>query len=614
MAARLGDALLQRLRPPPAVVRLEHVQRRIEIVLMGLYGRRMPIAAVDEHARRPWVQRVLPAARTNRRVHNVFPDIHAGAIRLPSELPAPAHSASAMLHYQLLAIEQAERLLRDTAAFIPTEPLERDLFLLREGLAVDSAIVRTSPGLLPALTAARCVALAERPALTTLTAAEQEVELLLRAALRSTIAGDSAERATAERTPSDCLAWAHECASRLRAIPGAYHGLAPVFLWGAAPRPHGDRAQPATAVDASASSGVLNLNIPARAAPSGAGQSGQPDANATVAEGPPDDSRADAQRLDPAARMGAMESATGRAEEPGDAAHHYPEWDHASGRYRQTGAMVRSAPAAVDDSDWANSMLAQHASLVRRLQQQFERLRARRMRLDRQQEGDELDLAACVHAIVDRRTGHAPDDRRYATVRPARRALAIALLADVSGSTNMPISGTLQIIDVEKIALLLASQAFDALGDAYTVLAFAGKGAGDVRVTTIKAFTERNGDTPRRRIAALTPAGFTRLGAAVRHATAQLSVQRAGHRLLLILSDGRPNDVDQYQGQYGVEDSRQAIVEARACGVYPYCLTVDREGSEYLPRIFGSAGHTILRQPEQLPLALLIMVRRLLAS
>ena len=116
----------------------------------------------------------------------------------------------------------------------------------------------------------------------------------------------------------------------------------------------------------------------------------------------------------------------------------------------------------------------------------------------------------------------------------------------------------------------------------------------------------------RGRIAGLNPGGFTRLGTAVRHATHQLARQSAGHRLLLILSDGRPNDVDRYQGQYGVEDSRHAIMEARASGVYPFCLTVDRDASEYLPRIFGRSGHTIVQRPEQLPTALLGVVRTLI--
>jgi nitric oxide reductase NorD protein len=257
-------------------------------------------------------------------------------------------------------------------------------------------------------------------------------------------------------------------------------------------------------------------------------------------------------------------------------------------------------------------MLDRHAATVRQVRHQFERLRARRALLPRQRAGDDLDLAACVNAIVDRRIGHPPDDRLYVDARPARRGLAIALLVDVSGSTEARVSDGLRIIDLERIALLLASEALDALGDLYAVYAFAGKNASNVTITAVKEFAHRSGETMWRRVDALKPGGFTRLGAAVRHATSQLARQSAGHRLLLILSDGRPNDVDRYQGQYGVEDTRQAIMEARASGVYPFCITIDRDASEYLPRIFGTAGHTILQRPEQLPSALLRVVQALI--
>ncbi|HEU4565276.1 MAG TPA: VWA domain-containing protein, partial [Gemmatimonadaceae bacterium] len=231
-----------------------------------------------------------------------------------------------------------------------------------------------------------------------------------------------------------------------------------------------------------------------------------------------------------------------------------------------------------------------------------------------QRDGEELDLAACVRSMVEWRAGHGADDRLYVAVRPARRGLAILLLVDVSGSTDALVTGAEQVIDVEKVALLLASEAFDALGDRYAILTFSSRGARDVRLTTLKDFAERNGETVRRRIAAVAPEGNTRLGAAVRHATALLVGQPAGHRLLLILSDGKPNDADQYQGRYAVEDSRQAILEARAQGVYPFCLTIDREEPEYLEHIFGAAGHTILRQAEHLPMALLRAVRQLIAG
>jgi nitric oxide reductase NorD protein len=269
-------------------------------------------------------------------------------------------------------------------------------------------------------------------------------------------------------------------------------------------------------------------------------------------------------------------------------------------------------PCETADVAWLRGTIAQHAPTVRRIRHQFERLRARRTLLRRQRAGDELDIAACVNAIVDRRAGRSPDDRLYIDARPARRGLAIALLVDTSGSTSTRVTETMRIIDLERVALLLAAEALDALGDLYAVYSFRGRDASNVKVSVIKGFDEHKGDRVYQRIAAMEPEGFTRLGAAIRHATAQLVRQSAGHRLLLILSDGRPNDVDRYQGSYGVEDARQAVIEARTSGVFPFCLTIDAQASEYLPRIFGAAGHTILQRPEQLPKALLGVVRGLI--
>jgi nitric oxide reductase NorD protein len=292
----------------------------------------------------------------------------------------------------------------------------------------------------------------------------------------------------------------------------------------------------------------------------------------------------------------------------------YPEWDWEAGDYRPAGAVVRAHEPDVGGDRWGDGILARHGALVRRLRERFERLRARRARLSQQRDGDELDLSACVRALVDQHTGHGVDDRLYIAVRPARRGLAIALLIDISGSTDEWIDSQRRVIDVEKVALLLASEALDALGDLYAVLTFSGKGRTNVRMRTIKSFDEVNGNVVRQRIAALEPEGYTRAGAAIRHASALLERQPAAHRLLLIISDGKPNDVDGYEGLSGVEDTRQAIIEARGQGVYPFCLTIDRQGQEYLGRIFGEAGHTVLRHPQQLPLALLKVVKHLLQS
>ncbi len=289
----------------------------------------------------------------------------------------------------------------------------------------------------------------------------------------------------------------------------------------------------------------------------------------------------------------------------------YPEWDYRIGAYRTPGAVVRLEPALLGDPAWVAQTLEQHAGLLGAIRKRFELLRARRVRLRRQLDGEEIDLEACVESAADLLAGLPRGERLYQTLRPARREMAIGLLIDVSGSTDAWVSGSRRIIDVEREALLLVCIALETMGERYTVQAFSGEGPGCVTVRAIKSFDERDGEEVRRRIAALEPERYTRAGAALRHMTSLLMREPARHRLLLLLSDGKPNDVDQYEGRYGAEDMRQAVTEARLQGIFPFCLTVDRSAASYLPGVFGASQYALLPRPELLPSALLDWLRRL---
>ena len=590
-----------------------------------MYGRHIPIAL-------PEARREGRMARAWRAVSPVtepeaVPSSDGESLRLPRAMDATLGSDAAIARYRLLAIEQAERVVRGTAVAAAGvgDPLERDLFLLRESAAIDATIARDVRNLTPALIAARAEALTRRPVLEALAGAERDVEHFVRQLLA---ADPSAPPASLGGSASvdDSVAWARATAVRLRTSPERYRSVPPVGLWGRVLPPTASALAAAdVSSDRALSRGLFNLvelegaesmGRPRPAPAQSGAEPEQPSPHAGLQEQSrtvPDDNYSP--RMDDADLAGtdASAAAADDAAEPqtrDDVV--YAEWDFASRQYRRDAVIVRARPARAVTPEWAAATLQEHAALVRRVRERFERLRARRTRLPRQRAGDEPDLAACVRALVDARSGHSVDDRLYLAVRPARRELAILLLVDVSGSTDTLVTKTLQVIDVEKIALLLAAEALDALGDRYAMLAFSGKGARSVHLMTIKGFAERNGPIVRGRIAALAPEANTRLGAAIRHATALLDAQNAGHRLLLILSDGKPNDVDAYQGQYGVEDSRQAINEARARDVFPFCLTVDHEESTYLKRIFGPAGYEILPRPDHLPRVLLQVVRNLL--
>jgi nitric oxide reductase NorD protein len=292
----------------------------------------------------------------------------------------------------------------------------------------------------------------------------------------------------------------------------------------------------------------------------------------------------------------------------------YPEWDYRVAGYRTPGAIVRTPAPVPGDPGWAAATLARHAAALGLIRRRFELLRARRTRLRRQVDGEEIDLEACVDAAADWLAGLPRGERLYQTLRPARREMAIALLVDASGSTDSWVSGSRRVIDVEREALLLVCIALETMRERYTVQSFSGEGPGSVTVRRIKGFDEHHGEEVSRRIAGLEPERYTRVGAALRHVSAMLMREPARHRLLLLLSDGKPNDLDHYEGRYGVEDMRQAVTEAKLQGIFPFCLTVDRSAAAYLPAVFGASGYALLPRPELLPAALLDWIRRLASA
>jgi nitric oxide reductase NorD protein len=621
VASRFADGARRRWHSgDDAVVELESVRRRLELLLAALYGRAVRIEAAGGQQAAGLAEGPVRLAGRHRS-DDVLAANDGESIRLPPVIEAP-DAATAVAQYRLLALEQAERVVRGTA-LVATEisgRLERDLFLLREGAATDAAISLTLRGARDSLVRARTEALTRRPIARLLTPAEREVEAIVKRTLEAAPESPPPEFGLGD-DPADSLRWARETAKRIGAGGRLYRGLQSVAVWGAVLAPFAGADASHTKVVRERGGADDDRSAP-RARDDGSpnrqrtGDGGETmltrdlDAAHSLVEHDhgievrSDDGMGDqtgAPAVEPERRV--------NASAPGGIS--YPEWDYTIAGYRPRAVTVRQQDAVEADPAWASRVLDERAPLVRQVRERFERLRARRTPLTQQRDGEELDLEACVRALVDIRSGYSANDRLYVAVRPARRALAIALLVDVSGSTDTPVNPTQQVIDVEKEAVLLAGEALEALGDRYLVLTFSGMGADDVRLATVKRFDEPNGETVRRRISALVPQGNTRLGAAVRHATALLAREAAGHRLLLILSDGRPNDVGGYHEAYGVEDSRQAINEARSKGVFPYCLTIDREGADYLPRIFGEAGHTILRHPDQLPVALVSVVRGL---
>jgi nitric oxide reductase NorD protein len=314
-------------------------------------------------------------------------------------------------------------------------------------------------------------------------------------------------------------------------------------------------------------------------------------------EGRPPASLADDARVIPDEEAGAASPA-----QPDARAFLYDEWDGRIQDYRTRWCRVVEQTAPEGTEDFIGLVRSRYGGVVNLIRRYFEGIRPpglRRMR--RQADGEEVDTEAAVEAVVERKAHVSASEFVYIRRDRRDRDVAAAFLVDLSGSTGQQIRpGGARIIDVEKEGMVLLCEALEAIGDQYAVYGYSGQSRHDVRVLVLKDFDERYGPSVWRRIDAVRPLVQNRDGAAIRHALRRLSERAAKVKLLVMLSDGRPLD-DAYQEEYALEDTKAALREAKAVGVHPFCITVDREARGYLERMYGDVCYLIIDRVESLP-------------
>jgi nitric oxide reductase NorD protein len=286
----------------------------------------------------------------------------------------------------------------------------------------------------------------------------------------------------------------------------------------------------------------------------------------------------------------------------------YPEWDYRRKDYHAQQCRVIFQEAEEGGDLWIPDLQARR--LFRKVQRQFEALRPKREVLRGQLDGVELDIDALVRAQCDFLANGNSSDHIYIKFHQQARDLAVAILVDVSLSTDSWVSNR-RILDIEKEALITLASGLATCKDTFSIYTFTSRKKHHVRVTAIKHFNETFNSQVLRRIAALRPGYYTRMGAALRHTCQLLSKRPERHRLLLLLSDGKPNDLDYYEGRYGIEDTRQAILEARKAGLSVFGITIDRKAQDYFPYLFGRGGYAIVGRPDRLPHILPIICQQL---
>lgn len=277
----------------------------------------------------------------------------------------------------------------------------------------------------------------------------------------------------------------------------------------------------------------------------------------------------------------------------------FPEWDYRLGVLIPNHCVVQTLQARHAPAYVPPAALRLTAKYLRR---RMEKLRDAPRPQYGQESGDDIDLDAWVRFRADQLQSCMHSDAPPIYTRHAKqdRSLATLLLADLSLSTDAYATPKAKVIDVIRDALFVFGEALNAVGDPFAMWGFSSVRRSHIRMQHLKRFEDTWCGATQARVGAIKPGYYTRMGAAIRHATDQLKTRPERKRLLMILTDGKPNDLDIYEGRYGLEDTRHAIHEAQAAGLFPFCVTVDESGHDYLPMLFGASGYALVKRPEDL--------------
>jgi nitric oxide reductase NorD protein len=307
---------------------------------------------------------------------------------------------------------------------------------------------------------------------------------------------------------------------------------------------------------------------------------------------------------------GSSSRATGRSEEqrPGTGASEkgtgYPEWDYRETRYKRNWSWVQEKKLAESNITETNRLMNQYAAALKRLKKAIQAQKPTRLAPQlRQLDGEDMDLNAVVGYIVEKQAGRSPKPAIYRRREMRQREIAVTLLADMSTSImqHLPEGGG-RLVDRVRAGVLLFAEGMEEVGDPYSIAGFCSKYRDNVSYYTIKDFDQPLSHDIRSQIGGMSGRLATRMGAAIRHATACFQGVESRRRLLLILSDGRPEDYDDGgDRRYLHEDTRMAVKEAVAKGVHPFCITVDTMANQYLPQIFGRGHYLVLDHINSLP-------------
>jgi nitric oxide reductase NorD protein len=305
--------------------------------------------------------------------------------------------------------------------------------------------------------------------------------------------------------------------------------------------------------------------------------------------------------------------AEAQEEDLGEQVFHYDEWDHKIEDYRPAWCTLTEHRQTRTQEGFVAATFHEFGGIVTQIRRNFQLMRPEALRKMRYMEdGDDLDTDGLVEYVVDRKARVSPTPRVYIKREKRDRDVTTAFLVDMSSSTDRKIDGRKAIIDIEKEALLLMCEALEAIRDEYAIYGFSGSGREDSQFYVVKELGERYDDRVKNRIGGIYARQKTRMGPAIRHATRRLAAADSNVKLMILLTDGKPYDSDTYQDNaYAQEDTKMALREARRAKIHLFCVTVDREGADYLPHMYSDANFVVVDDVRTLPQKLPQLYRRL---
>jgi len=285
---------------------------------------------------------------------------------------------------------------------------------------------------------------------------------------------------------------------------------------------------------------------------------------------------------------------------------HYKEWDYLSNTYKPDWVSLYESLHPSGSGSEIDAILDKHSAIAKKLKQILETLKPQQfVRVRYQEDGSELDLDVAIRSLIDFKAGSQPDPRINMSHKHDGRDIAVMLLLDLSQSLNdIPEGCEQSILELSKEAVALLGWSIEHLGDKFAISGFSSNTRHEVRYQHIKGFKEHWDDQVKSRLAAMQAGYSTRMGAAMRHAAHYLGAQAADKKLLLILTDGEPSDIDVDDQQLLIQDTHKAVQELDQDGIFTFCINLDPNADEYVKDIFGNQFSVIdhvEKLPEQLP-------------